>query len=428
MTPGNPNSGHTPADACIEFRASDDAWYSVWIVLSCDTLTVKYCNFSEGYDERFRAGDFKTVKEVDNFGERFRPISAQLQDCECRKVIEGKMVCASHVFSEEDVRFYDAFVEEVEYKEHSFAKGQEECLCKFMLFWQHGPNAGNLTSATIENICLVLSSAQIDPTLAAFLKISRENVKNSSLNSYAISGDNISASKDGTIQEEISSSMVKHKSRPLETKCAMQSGSMLQITEGRIDNHCERIEQDIDLGGGGELPWKKKFKESGYQHIVLIENLERDLSPLTIVEFIHKQTNISTQAYVFPSLSSERYTRGTIVLDCNEKLAKLYKFLENPDHVIISSRGRPWVITDKLPRCDSFRMSIGLLMRKSQNKLSNYNIGIRDEVKVALSGTEEYRTAKRLRDLFMDFADHQKGLHKKLALEERKILQVSHTA
>lgn len=62
-----------------------------------------------------------------------------------------------------------------------------------------------------------------------------------------------------------------------------------------------------------------------------------------------------------------------------------------------------------------------------QKKLQKNNAGIRHELKVVCSGTEEYRRAKELRDLFMEFSCHQERLFKRLALEERKILHPSPT-
>lgn len=56
-----------------------------------------------------------------------------------------------------------------------------------------------------------------------------------------------------------------------------------------------------------------------------------------------------------------------------------------------------------------------------QNKLQHRSNGIINNLKVVCSGSEEYKTAKRLRDLFVEFAEHQKRLHNRLAMEEREI-------
>ncbi|XP_057460560.1 uncharacterized protein LOC130751049 isoform X4 [Actinidia eriantha] len=338
----------------LEFLSTaDDAWYSVRVVLEDDALVVKFLNFAESADERFRPGDFESAEAVDEFVRRFRPISQQLQDRECSRVVEGMAVCASFAFLDDDIRFYDAVVESVHYVNHSFAKEEEECLCTFVLFWKHGPNEGNLTSAGIANV------------------------------------------KDGV----------------------RQFGSFVHSEEGQIGKCYEKILQDTDLGGESDMG------EIDSHHFILIENLERNLSPASIMEFMHRQTSIAPQAYVFPSLSSESYTRGAIVLDCLKKLKTIRDFLNSPDHIVISSRGRPWVISEIFLRHGRFRTTLESLMPISPCKFQNRSIV--DELKVAHRGTKEYRTAKSRRDLFMDFIEHQHRLHKRLALEEKKILQLS---
>ncbi|KAG7984948.1 hypothetical protein I3843_04G186300 [Carya illinoinensis] len=171
--PGNPLGK-------LDFRAtSDDAWYSVMVELDGDIMRLQYCGFSEEHDQVFKASDFKSLSEVDDFEARFRPMSVQVQDSECSKVLQGDVVCTAFSFQHEDVRFYDALVEGVEHREHASKQGQEEneeeeCLCTFILLWIHGPNAGNLTATSVESICRVQSSAQIDPKVASFLNIARE--------------------------------------------------------------------------------------------------------------------------------------------------------------------------------------------------------------------------------------------------------------
>lgn len=63
----------------------------------------------------------------------------------------------------------------MEYHEHARKQGEEEeCLCTFILYWLHGPKAGNLTATTIGQICQIQPSGQIDPQVASFLKLARE--------------------------------------------------------------------------------------------------------------------------------------------------------------------------------------------------------------------------------------------------------------
>lgn len=98
----------------IDFRAEgDDAWYSATVELDGDVLRLKYCDFSEKHDQILKAGDFKSLSEIELFEDRFRPASVQAQDSECSKVLEGDVVCASSTFENDDLRFYDALVDGV---------------------------------------------------------------------------------------------------------------------------------------------------------------------------------------------------------------------------------------------------------------------------------------------------------------------------
>ncbi|KAK9928192.1 hypothetical protein M0R45_025338 [Rubus argutus] len=104
---------------------------------------------------------------------------------------------------------------------------------------------------------------------------------------------------------------------------------------------------------------------------------------------------------------------------------KLFDFLENPDHIIISSKGRPWVMTDKTPLHETPRASIQSFMLMSQTILRSRSTVTRNASKVVISGTSEYETAKLLKDLFWEFVKHQSRLHQRLLLIEGKISQLS---
>ncbi|XP_008380013.4 uncharacterized protein [Malus domestica] len=162
-------------------------------------------------------------------------------------------------------------------------------------------------------------------------------------------------------------------------------------------------------------------------YIMAIENMEKGLSPLKIVEFIHQQLSISCQAFVSPSLSSEWYTRGTILLNSRKNVDKLSDFLESTDHIIISSSGRPWVMTEKRRAHERLRGSIVNSMLISQ-KLLERRTSTCNELKVASSGTEEYMRAKLLQDLFCEYSNQQRRLHQKLLVEEGKIWQLFNAA
>lgn len=73
---------------------------------------------------------------------------------------------------------------------------------------------------------------------------------------------------------------------------------------------------------------------------ILICNLENDLTPSSIKDFIYKQTSILPQAFIFPRLLSDPFTRGVIMVDSEKKVQIIYEFLENPNHIVVSLRGR----------------------------------------------------------------------------------------
>lgn len=114
MSPGNQLAVVPAADYSVEFKSyNDDAWYTVAVFLEGETLRIKYSGFSDEQDNLFEPTDFQTLKHLDEFKERFRPLSKQLQDNECRQLVQGVKVCACHSFSNDDVRFYDAVVDGV---------------------------------------------------------------------------------------------------------------------------------------------------------------------------------------------------------------------------------------------------------------------------------------------------------------------------
>jgi hypothetical protein len=102
------------SESGLEFRSvADDAWYYARVGLEGEVLRVKFLGFSEEDDEVFRASDFKSRREVEEFKDRFRAASVQLQDSACSEVVAGDRVCACFSFHFNDVRFYDAVVDGV---------------------------------------------------------------------------------------------------------------------------------------------------------------------------------------------------------------------------------------------------------------------------------------------------------------------------
>lgn len=113
------------------------------------------------------------------------------------------------------------------------------------------------------------------------------------------------------------------------------SSSFFHWKAGMIGYPCETLGQDKDIGGAGNY------------YVIFVENLEKDLSPTSITDFIQNEVAVTCQAFVSRSLSSELFTRGNILLHSKKNFEKLCNFLENPDQIITSSRGR-YVLVDAL--------------------------------------------------------------------------------
>ncbi|XP_042477920.1 uncharacterized protein LOC122059280 isoform X2 [Macadamia integrifolia] len=413
----------------LDYRfPSDDAWYGVSLFLQGETLTVKYNDFSPEEDDHFSASDFKTLADIHTFKNRFRPASVQLQDHQCSQVIQGMLVCVSYTYSEDDIRFYDALVDTVDYKKHNYVNGEEECSCEFKVLWRHGPLDGIHTRTNIGSICKIQSGdVEKNTTLESFLKILREKLFMVSPSILSTPRSSVSVRKDNSDETHGSpASPVQHKQSA--TSCtskgrgkrhSIQTTTTPRTYKGSISFCGGEMGEDMDLGGE---PLSMKTEDTGNFHFILVENMEKNLSPLAVVDFIYRHTSVLTHAYVFPSSSPEPYTRGAIVADSRGKLEKINEFLHDPAHIIMSSRGRPWVMSEKMLRHGEFQTSFGGTMLKSEDEQRDRNAEF-DDIKLILYGTKEYKKAEQLKKSFMVFVDHLSGLYCRLKSDERKILQ-----
>ncbi|XP_057433918.1 uncharacterized protein LOC130726632 isoform X2 [Lotus japonicus] len=413
----------TASSETTEFKSfNDDAWYTVCVTMDSEqTLKVRYQNFPEDHDNLFEPTFFESEEQLQDFQERFRPLSKQLQDSECRQLRRGVKVCACHHFSSDDVRFYDAVVDAVIKGDHSFEKAEEVCHCKFVLFWLHGPNAENLTTSTVENICIV-QPVKPDPAVDSFLKMTRERLgvisSPSILTPKGVCGLEMVAYRDegsntvpmlayGNDGSKTAPRIGYFERVRKETRRARKSSSKLCLPAVSCD--AKRTE-DSDLGGKRNVC------------MILIGNLDRELCPLTVEQFLQRHASVSSRVFIFPSLSWEMYTRGAILLNSETVFQKLCEFLTDPHHIITSSTGRPWVIIDMVAGLKNVKASIGTLIPISQSALQNGKKGTRQSLKIVSSESPEFKIASDLRDMFVEFSDHQERLHKKLALEERRVI------
>ncbi|KAL8238053.1 hypothetical protein R6Q59_019134 [Mikania micrantha] len=378
----------------LEYRSQkDDAWYSCGVVLEHgNRLCVKFKDFVQSFDDEiFNVSDFSTDDDIGAFCRRFRPESVPIDDNECSRVTEGFMVCAAYT-GDTQLRYFDAVVDAVCYKEHT----PKKCLCTYLLFWQHGPEEGNITAANFDDIYLIKSDP-VDPTVENFTKLITEQVKQAS-SELTLIPKNPLLSRKTSSNENITESQEFGRAG---------YNSRVGFSAGKERFCPELSDQDRDLGG---------VKGSSSHHYIILENLEKDLCPLLMMDFIQEQTLITAQAYIFPSLSAETYARGAIMVDSKTKLKRIYEFINNPNHFIVSSTGKPWVIAEDKLRTGSFNTSL----LSFQPKYENYNS--QNHLKVVLLGTKEHKKAKQLKDLYLEFRNHLNGLVQTFAMEEEKNL------
>lgn len=483
----NAATGETPpVGPPLEFRnaADDDAWYSVNLVLQGETLVIKYREFPADPDEEFHAGDVTTAEEIAALRKRFRSLSKQLEASDCRVVDEGMRVCALRVFAEDDHRYYDAIVEAVKHDEHTIVNEVENCSCSFVLSWLHGPEAGTLTSARVEDLCPVRSCAQLDPRLACFLEIAKwKHGITSRCSKFLREGGNCNQESPVSSPErrhlcatKKSDSAMKIQTESLDDEgdfafernedvdlgggdrifpdLKRSNGNYLLLVDkvedvtyigpkrresssialedkesslrdeedGRHSGAMERLVEDVsymDLEQEGQIKINAVHRNARY--FVLVENLEKHVSPSTIVDFVRDATSVEVEAFVFLSLSSEPYTRGALVVNTLEELERLCSFMDKKDQMIISSKGRPWI----LPTSSGTDWVIPSFWCLEPDVKNTRLHSTGTQLRIVKLGSDEYSKAERLRELFLEFTKHQEQLFKRLALEEDNIFNSS---
>ncbi|XP_021766360.1 uncharacterized protein LOC110730841 [Chenopodium quinoa] len=446
-TPKQPTTtaaGETPpVGPGIEFRnLEDDAWYNIQLLLQNQTLLVKFIEFPDDHDLEFHTTEFSSSGEISDFRRRFRPLTLQFEPSDCVKVKLGMRVCAlmNSVICRDDRRFYDAIVEGVKREEHTIVDETENCSCTVILSWLHGPKAGTLTTARVEDLCPI-QPPRLDPRVACFLELAKWKQGITSPCSNLIN-------EDITYNEESPTSLNCQRWNVIQNlEDERQMGSIVPYDEGNIGHEKN---EDVDLGGGGDnVHAKERLNDDNYfysleklvadvcsiglggrdngatevvdtevRYFIVIENLEKDISSSTIVEFVLEETGLEIEAFVLLSLSAEPYTRGALVVKCAEDLERLCNFLVKPDQMITSSKGRPWIVSDT-SATESVRPSFWCLEPDLKDERQQ---SAGDGLRVVQSGSEEYSKAEKLRDLYLAFTTHQQQLSKRLALEEQRIL------
>ncbi|CAH9089435.1 unnamed protein product [Cuscuta europaea] len=97
----------------------------------------------------------------------------------------------------------------------------------------------------------------------------------------------------------------------------------------------------------------------------------------------------------------------------------LCQFLDNPDRFVVSMSGRPWVLVESVTRLGMNKTLIG--SHPSQFEENGDDRHLDDELMLVHPGSEEYRRAKLLRGLFMDFYNHEQLMLRRLVEEEEEV-------
>ncbi|KAG6498862.1 uncharacterized protein LOC121995823 isoform X1 [Zingiber officinale] len=399
----------------VDYRSpADDAWYAVRLAVEGGTtLRVMYCNFSPEHDDFYLAENLSGPGKVEALRERFRASSVQLQDQDCRSVVQGTKVCASHAFGEDDLRFFDAVVSSVIRAKHIVVNGATVCNCKFILIWQHGPLVGQQTIVSVQQICVVPFRSPHNPTLDNFLGM-------------------VSAGHTETTTTSEEHTSKKHDER-------IMDHSKPNDTAKRPSNHMKfEIPQSMDLkrrpkSVGLKRPPQPMYHDvsspkpknnGGTSYSLWVDNLEKDVSHITISDYLYEQTSIDCHVQLSHCSMPTTCYGGMIIVKNERHAKKLLNFLLDPAHIVVSSRGRrflsylcrPWfikedwcqVVEDAFPRDEINRSN------KAQQDSS--------KLRLVYKGTREYERAKDVQRLHFEFHNHVEKLLRTLDLEEKRVM------
>eukprot|EP01018_Ginkgo_biloba_P024607 Gb_37456 [translate_table: standard] len=153
--------------------------------------------------------------------------------------------------------------------------------------------------------------------------------------------------------------------------------------------------------------------------VLLLENLEKDVSPSDILGVIHRATSCLAQVYISPSHKFERFTRAFACFEDQATFQKASAFLQNENIFIASSSGRPWVVLDVQNRlCEG---SFGGYSAESKVMQPSCGKTPSKKIQIFHKGTPEYEQAKIFKERFLELREHLILLHKRLEHEESRV-------
>ncbi|KAH9331415.1 hypothetical protein KI387_003523, partial [Taxus chinensis] len=115
-------------------------------------------------------------------------------------------------------------------------------------------------------------------------------------------------------------------------------------------NSLERAAGQISMDAGHGPRREKKSKDQhnifSSSHVILLENLEKDVTPSDVLGVIRQAGVDFVKVYISPPQSFEKFTSGIVCFEDQESYQKVSAYLGNENVIIASSKGRPWVVID----------------------------------------------------------------------------------
>lgn len=211
------------------------------------------------------------------------------------------------------------------------------CDCRFILIWQHGPLVGQKTSVSVQQICVVPSRSPHNPTLDYFLSIvSAGQTETTTTSEEHRSKKNDERTMDHSQPKDTvkrpSNHMKFERPQPMDLKRPLKSVGL------------KRPPQPSDV-----LSPKPK-NNGGTYYFLWVDNLEKDVSHITISDYLYEQTSIPCHVQLSNCSVPTMCYGGRIIVKNERHAKKLLNFLLDPAHIVISSRGRS-VVPYCLTRC-----------------------------------------------------------------------------
>lgn len=148
---------------------------------------------------------------------------------------------------------------------------------------------------------------------------------------------------------------------------------------------------------------------------LVLDNLEKDVNPFDVKEFITSLGCRVTHVHVLPALKLEQFTRGFVWFQDRASLVKALNCFQDESFFIVSSNGRPWI----LPDIDDGAFGTGSISESFNIKSECRKQCTPSKILIVHKGTEDFEKAKRRKTLFLEFKEQLTLLHKRLVFEEK---------